>query len=84
MSKHPETGIYRIYLLTVWKREGDAECIRFVMEDPRSGMRRGFTSVGDLVDGLLAMSGLLTSYVERQESRTTEFDVDTSAAFPDC
>lgn len=44
---HPK---YRIYLLTVWQEE-QAWC--FLLEEPRTGSRRGFTSTAKLVDALL-------------------------------
>ena len=50
--------IHRIYLLTVWQEAGqqpEEENWRFLVEDPRSGQRKGFAGVAALVGGLLEM-----------------------------
>ncbi len=53
MSTQEEASIHRIFLLTVWREE--TESWRFLVEDPRSGRRKGFASVAALVEGLLEM-----------------------------
>jgi len=53
MSTQREASIHRIFLLTVWREE--KETWRFLVEDPRSGRRRGFAGVVALVEGLLEM-----------------------------
>ena len=45
MNPFPLPTNYRIFLLTVWRNEsGAAEgtALRFSLDDPRSGQRRGF------------------------------------------
>ena len=53
MSTQQEATIHRIFLLTVWREE--AENWRFLVEDPRSGRRKGFAGVVALVEGLLEL-----------------------------
>ena len=53
MSTQQEANIHRIFILTVWRKE--KENWRFLVEDPRSGGRKGFASIVALVEGLLAM-----------------------------
>ncbi|MEZ4862676.1 MAG: hypothetical protein R3C14_15280 [Caldilineaceae bacterium] len=63
MSTQPANRIHRIYLLTIWQEAGgqedgrqpEEENWRFLVEDPRSGRRKGFANVTALVEGLLAM-----------------------------
>lgn len=50
MSTQPKQNLYRIFLLTVWQE--DQETWRFLLEDPRSGERKGFAGLDSLVDGL--------------------------------
>jgi hypothetical protein len=52
-SAQPNPAGYRIFLLTVWRDDGMAEgggALRFSLDDPRSGQRRGFGEP----EGLLA------------------------------
>lgn len=44
------SNVYRIFLLTVWQEDQDNW--RFLLEDPRSGERKGFSGLESLVDGL--------------------------------
>ena len=56
MSTQRASKIHRIYLLTVWReddRQEEEERWRFLVEDPRSGRRKGFAGVAALVAGLL-------------------------------
>ncbi|MEZ4862686.1 MAG: hypothetical protein R3C14_15330 [Caldilineaceae bacterium] len=58
MSTQRSKQIHRIYLLTIWREDGrqpEEENWRFLVEDPRSGRRKGFAGVAALVEGLLAM-----------------------------
>lgn len=50
MSTTPTPNVYRIFLLTVWQDEQDQW--RFLLEDPRSGERKGFSGLDSLVGGL--------------------------------
>ena len=60
MSTTPKPTIYRIFLLTVWQEEQDQW--RFLLEDPRSGKRQGFSELESLVGGLQdVMDGNVTS-----------------------
>lgn len=57
-----QNPIHRIYLLTIWQEEDHQEVDenwRFLVEDPRSGRRRGFAGVAALVEDLLAMVAAL-------------------------
>lgn len=53
MNESPLPTNYRIFLLTVWRTgsasgQGAAE-LRFSIDDPRSGQRRGFGTLNGLV-----------------------------------
>lgn len=53
MSTRQTSNLYRIFLLTVWQ-EGQNDW-RFLLEDPRSGERKGFLGAESLVNGLQDM-----------------------------
>lgn len=51
MPNNSETTQHRIYLLTIWREKSehpDEFRFRFSLEDPRTGTRFGFTSLGKL------------------------------------
>jgi hypothetical protein len=62
MSKRSdvESSRYHSYFLRLWKdQEGKDELWRFSLEDPETGVRKGFNQIGELVDFLLtAICGL--------------------------
>lgn len=53
MAVHAKTPVYRIYLLTAWQTQNqaqpDAAAWRFHLTDPRTGKRYGFTSPTALI-----------------------------------
>ena len=64
---------YRMYLLTCWEeRSSDPDTPtrwRFVLEDPRTGQRRGFARLAALMDALEEEMGQPGhSETEREES----------------
>lgn len=56
MSIQSEEARYRTFLLTVWRE--DDENLRFMLQDPRSGRRKGFSTIGTLVDYLLEKNAI--------------------------
>jgi hypothetical protein len=57
MNPFPLPNTYRIFLLTVWRDEGSAAegaVLRFSLDDPRSGQRRGFGEPAGLLAYLAA------------------------------
>jgi hypothetical protein len=53
---HGPSARHRVYLLTVWREEGDGRSgssgLRFSLKDPRTGERRGFASLEALAAAL--------------------------------
>jgi hypothetical protein len=51
-----ERFLYHVYILRFWQEPGDGQeqpvTRRFVIEDPKTGQRRGFTELNALVDFL--------------------------------
>jgi hypothetical protein len=49
VSSAPDTQRYRAYLLRLWQTsEGEAAAWRALLEDPRTGERRGFADLNGL------------------------------------
>lgn len=49
MNSAPDTQRYRAYLLRLWQTgEGEAAMWRALLEDPRTGERRGFADLDSL------------------------------------
>lgn len=56
MTSKKRSPYYHIYLLTIWEELGQAEgteaVLRFRLEDPSTGQKRGFASLEALADAL--------------------------------
>lgn len=75
MSTTPTPNLYRILLLTIWQE--DEETWRFLLEDPRSGERKGYAELDLLVEGLKQVIGNSQTALNND----TIFD---SASSPEC
>jgi hypothetical protein len=74
MFEADSSARYRSYLLSVWRENGgqnsERTALRFRLQDPRTGERRGLGSPEALVDFLVAS---LTAYGEHGEATKSEW-----------
>lgn len=75
MSTTPAPNLYRILMLTIWQE--DEETWRFLLEDPRSGERKGYAELDLLVDGLKHV-------IDTNQTALKDDFLFDSAPSPDC